>query len=584
MVMMWRYCRLGVAVLEVLNGMEQQYGKLLMGLVSDSLRRLFYKNNDGGRKMTEVCNDYGVVVDAFIPYKKSKAGKRFASIRFIKVDNIDRLVVNLCTIWIGRFHLYANVARFHKERKPSAPSHPSNANEQNSPGSYVSILKLGKTNNVMSDQVLSSLILDDSESSDDEEDAEDNGSQYGDKVTADNDVERVSESSCMHNNDLHYDNNHNNIMPDKEKVLSDNPFNLYDILNKRKDSGDDLKYPPGFTPSVTNVEEMNKKVKGATSNEVNEHVNSISNKLEESFPKGKLSSNNSVCSKRVHTNGLILQLMDELVKVGQTMGYNIEGCMRNIEVIISSQGECNVETKMESMDLVTIKTSWGNSFFDYALSSFLGISGCILCVWEPTLFVNDNVTLSNNFLAVMESLIDLHIDGYAYTWAHKTANKMSEVDRFLVSKSLLALFSYLSALCLDINLSDHRPILMRELSIDYVPTPFRFFLSWFNLADFEKMVEDTWKSLAIIDSNGMINLKKKLQALKIFIKQWTKNAKKSSYKVKISIQSKLSDIDKFLDQGGSNEETLSDRSLLLKELNDINFINSLEATHKSKVR
>ncbi|GJZ10213.1 hypothetical protein Tco_0544972, partial [Tanacetum coccineum] len=177
---------------------------------------------------------------------------------------------------------------------------------------------------------------------DDEEVVKDDESQSGDKFTIDNDVVRVSEVSCMHNIELLYDNNHNNIMPDKDKVLSEDPFNLYDILNKRKDSGDDLKYPPGFTPSVINMEEVNKKVKGATSNEVNEHVNSTSNKLEESVPKGKLSSNNSVCSKRVHTNGSISQLMDELVKVGQTMGYNMEGCMRNIEVIIGSQGECNV--------------------------------------------------------------------------------------------------------------------------------------------------------------------------------------------------------------------------------------------------
>ncbi|GKD17631.1 RNA-directed DNA polymerase, eukaryota [Tanacetum coccineum] len=82
----------------------------------------------------------------------------------------------------------------------------------------------------------------------------------------------------------------------------------------------------------------------------------------------------------------------------------------------------------------------------------------------------------------------------------------------------------------------------------------------------------------------MINLKKKLQALKIIIKQWTKNAKKGSYKAKISIQSKLSNIDKILDQGGSNEEILSDRSLLLKELNDINSIDLLEAAWKYKVR
>ncbi|GKC82112.1 hypothetical protein Tco_1137829 [Tanacetum coccineum] len=77
------------------------------------------------------------------------------------VDNIDRLIADLCTIWIGRFHLHANVARFHRERKPSAPFHPSNDNERNSLGSYVFIFKSGKTNNVVSDQV-PSLILDDS--------------------------------------------------------------------------------------------------------------------------------------------------------------------------------------------------------------------------------------------------------------------------------------------------------------------------------------------------------------------------------------------------------------------------------------
>ncbi|GKB98173.1 RNA-directed DNA polymerase, eukaryota [Tanacetum coccineum] len=354
-----------------------------------------------------------------------------------------------------------------------------------------------------------------SESSDNDEDAKDDGSQSGDKKSQ-------------------------QIMMLKGSLNQVDPFNLYDILNKRKDNGDDLKYPPGFTPSVINVEKEQK-------------------------------------------GGSILQLMDELVKVGQTMGYNMEGCMQNIEVIIGSQGECNVKTKMKSMELVTIKMLWNNSSFDYALSSSLGDSGGILCVWEPTLFVKDKVTSFDNFLAVIASLIDLPLDGHAYNWAHKTANKMSKLDRFLVSKGLLASFPYLLALCLNRNISDHRPILMRELSIDYGPTPFRFFHSWFYLDGFDKMVEDTRKSLATIDSNGMINLKKKLQAPKIVIKQWTNNAMKSSYKAKISIQSKLFDNDKILDHGGSNKEILSDRSLFLKQLNDINSINSLEAAQKSKV-
>ncbi|GJU36551.1 reverse transcriptase domain-containing protein [Tanacetum coccineum] len=96
------------------------------------------------------------------------------------------------------------------------------------------------------------------------------------------------------------------------------------------------------------------------------------------------------------------------------------------------------------------------------------------------------------------------------------------------------------------------------------------------LEGFDNLVKDTWMNLNIDEPNGMIKLKKKLQALKIIIKQWFKHAKKSSYKARISIHSKLSDIDKILYQGGRNEEILNKRSMLLKELHDINSIESME--------
>ncbi|GKB07301.1 hypothetical protein Tco_0835585 [Tanacetum coccineum] len=53
------------------------------------------------------------------------------------------------------------------------------------------------------------------------------------------------------------------------------------------------------------------------------------------------------------------------------------------------------------------------------------------------------------------------------------------------------------------NLSDHHPILMLELRIDYSPTPFSYFHSWFNLDGFDKIEEDTWKCLATVDSNEL---------------------------------------------------------------------------------
>ncbi|GJV46943.1 zinc finger, CCHC-type containing protein [Tanacetum coccineum] len=50
-----------------------------------------FPDNTTSKDLWEVCKGYGTVVDAFIPDRKSRAGKRFAFVRFIKVDNVDRL-------------------------------------------------------------------------------------------------------------------------------------------------------------------------------------------------------------------------------------------------------------------------------------------------------------------------------------------------------------------------------------------------------------------------------------------------------------------------------------------------------------
>nr|GEX56111.1 RNA-directed DNA polymerase, eukaryota, nucleotide-binding alpha-beta plait domain protein [Tanacetum cinerariifolium] len=76
------------------------------------------------KDLWEMCQGYETVVDVYIPNRKSKTGKRFAFVRFIKVENVDRLVGNLYTLWISRMHLHANVVRF--ERSPIHSSRPTN--------------------------------------------------------------------------------------------------------------------------------------------------------------------------------------------------------------------------------------------------------------------------------------------------------------------------------------------------------------------------------------------------------------------------------------------------------------------------
>ncbi|GJY10780.1 RNA-directed DNA polymerase, eukaryota [Tanacetum coccineum] len=330
----------------------------------------------------------------------------------------------------------------------------------------------------------------------------------------------------------------------------------------------------------------------------------------------------------------MLEVLDEIVKIGIAIGYNMDGCIKDMEAIISSQGDHN-ETKMEQIDNVSIKALWGNSSFNFAASHSIGNSGSILCVWEPNLFVKDNVTAYDYFLAIIGTwvptstklliisvyapqdlskrkvlwdfirnmvdrwdgetiiwgdfnevhsererfstlfnpqganafnsfisstgLTDLLLGSYSFTWAHKSVAKMSKLDKFLTSEGLMISFPHLSALCLDKHLSDHRPILMRDMILDYGPTPLRVFYSWFKMEGFEKIVKETW----IV---------------------WSKESKKSSHVNKSKIKSKLSDIDKTLDQGGHNDDILIQRSSLLKDLHNLDSIEVAEIAQKAKIR
>nr|GEV09342.1 RNA-directed DNA polymerase, eukaryota [Tanacetum cinerariifolium] len=235
--------------------------------------------------------------------------------------------------------------------------------------------------------------------------------------------------------------------------------------------------------------------------------------------------------------------------------------------------------------------------------SSVGCSGGILCMWNHNMFVKEQVSTCDYFVALMgtwaltsskllivsvyapQELTErrdvwdyLHMlidrwegdtvimvtltkfvrnmkEDYAFTWAHKSTSKMSKLDRYLISEGVLDLFPHLSALCLDRHLSDHRPILLRETNYDYGPSPFY-----------------------------LIRLKKKLQALKIAIKAWSKEANKRSNDRKINIQQNLSEVDKLIDQGKSNDEILIKRITLFNDLQELNNRNAMEISQKAKIR
>nr|GEW83284.1 nucleotide-binding alpha-beta plait domain-containing protein [Tanacetum cinerariifolium] len=82
--------------------------------ISTSVFVTNFPDQFNAKELWNTYKKYGFVADAFIPTRRSKAGKRFGFVRFINVFDAERLVNNLCTIWIGRYKIHANIAQFQR--------------------------------------------------------------------------------------------------------------------------------------------------------------------------------------------------------------------------------------------------------------------------------------------------------------------------------------------------------------------------------------------------------------------------------------------------------------------------------------
>nr|GEX43785.1 RNA-directed DNA polymerase, eukaryota [Tanacetum cinerariifolium] len=420
-----------------------------------------------------------------------------------------------------------------------------------------------------------------------------------------NDVEGVAETIFGGNSVL--DKHHSEEPVTQE---SGDPFKIFEVLNKNKSrveprvSSPSLSHPPGFSPNDAKFVKSPQLVRmEGSSGSVRQSVES----------KG----------------GSILGVLEE-------------------------------ETKMDTMSHMDVKFMWGNSNYDFVCSDSLGSSGGILCIWESSIIKKDNVTISDNFIAIYgiwltnnvkvllisiyapqqpaykrvlweylstllgrwngevivmgdfnevrrkeerrgsvfnqagarffnqfittSGLVDVKMEGFSFTWSHPSAMKMSKLDRFLVSDGIILLFPSITTFCLDQHISDHRPILLREILLDFGPTPFQFYHSWFSYNGFDEMVEKTWRSFSYLDTNRMIRFKKKLQELKSSIRLWVKDKRANLSGLKYDIASELCEIDKELDSGLVSDDQLARRLDLKGQLYDINDKEVSDHFQKSKVR
>nr|GEZ13426.1 UvrD-like helicase, ATP-binding domain, P-loop containing nucleoside triphosphate hydrolase [Tanacetum cinerariifolium] len=270
------------------NSYENQTQKILKSVFVTN-----FPEDSTARDLWKVCSDYGMVVDVFIPFKRSKSGKRFAFVRFIK----PALVLDETCIKEFDFGMSLMGRAKDVSAIPNLPCIISKEGFKNVKLSYLGgMWVLFEFDSL----ALKKKFLNHSDDQDDL--SSDEESQEGEVANkADNnesDVDRVSESSFMHENDTaHRD------------------------VNSCKKESDESKFPPGFTPDNNDQEKnMEENIKATT-----ERVQSLSNKLNDRCSNRRFSLQRSMNShsRKSKVGGSILDLIDELVTVGQTMGYNM---------------------------------------------------------------------------------------------------------------------------------------------------------------------------------------------------------------------------------------------------------------------
>ncbi|GKB90180.1 RNA-directed DNA polymerase, eukaryota, partial [Tanacetum coccineum] len=374
---------------------------------------------------------------------------------------------------------------------------------------------------------------------------DDNGYLNNDfKMEDDSDLEEVAET-IFEQHEINADDKGDN-SDNQVKSHSEDPFNIYDILKKKKESNpkyseveESMKYPPGFTPDIDIDAQINLP-KGVEVEDVihdsNENTEGASSGIKQnSGPNNtKVGSEKSVCSGHFKkdfvskSGGLAQKAKKDWVR---------ELCDKHKVSFLSLQ-----ETKMENIDQFNIKLCWGNYGFDSSISPFSGefrrdslyirdkkllweYLSLVISNWKgdvivmgdfnevrspneryESVFNSQGANIFNQFIS-SAGLEELPLGGCKYTWCHKTGTKMSKLDRFLVFDGLWRCYPDMSSIMLDRFLSDHRPILMRESHHDYGPTSFRFYHYWFDLEGFDKFVEETWMNAPQDDTNAMHSIR-----------------------------------------------------------------------------
>nr|GEU94855.1 hypothetical protein [Tanacetum cinerariifolium] len=454
------------------------------------------------------------VVDVYIPIKKSKAGKKFAFVCFLNVDNFERLIENIGTIWMGRFRLHANPVRFQREPRDHKYSTPPKENVGLVKHSFASVLKSNNIEMPFSSPAIEKMLSHVGVASWFSEFQHAIDYFVSEEKLVWISIEGLPKVTWKFNSCK--DCFLMGFAVCKQGTTSADPFGIYHILNRNnvqekvtKDvSSKEQTFPPGFTWTSVN-DKARDEFLNSHQQKSSSHGNSDGMSVERRGNSRPI---------KIKSGGSILEVMEDLVKIGQTMGYNMEGCSKNIEAIVGFEGDS--QGFVAEFFAYGIRECLSKTMLLYRILFWLFVL-LIVSVYAPQDFSERKILW--DYIAHMiqswEGECVILRDFNEVRFEHQifgtnfNDSRANAFNHFILSAGLI-----------DLPLED----------------------------GFDKIVEDAWKNSGIMET--MISLlKMKLHALKSVIKTWCKEDKKNSNEYRFSMQSRLTELDKLFDKGKSTD-------------------------------
>ncbi|GJY70169.1 RNA-directed DNA polymerase, eukaryota, reverse transcriptase zinc-binding domain protein [Tanacetum coccineum] len=493
----------------------------------------------GSKDLWKLCEKHGTVADVYIARKLSKIGRRFAFVRFLKVQNPESLIVSLNKVWIDSYHLFAAMARFnrkpngthipsqkkpktHQNSNPKPNNFSSNANPNRS---YASALNGNVSENPKSNDrtILKSVTLD---------------------------VSDLLDMSDMRNVILAK-------VRDVHLIL-----NINNVLKKEGFYGFQCKYIGGMwlwiefesTEACQKLQSNQrchayKKIAGIWgeplfvdedphNNVAKGWVPDIKD-LEESSCNNSEAGNSDNHDQEVNDCGFHEVEEGELHKPSES---------QEDEVVKNTQWSDDAEHMRRSGRQEKRKRYWhNNTESTWSLTRSILIFGDFNVVRNAserigTAFHSSSANAFNQFI-LDGHLWDFPLGGHLFTRINNRGDKLSKLDRFLITENTTSLLHNYHAQVIECHISDHRPILLSPSTTDFGPTPFKFYNSWLIDKNLQDIVIDFWNHHDDSCPNPIVRFGKKMKDLKLLIKDWSKKRSSTQSGVKSELLKKIKDFD-----------------------------------------